>query len=277
MTEIAFSKYSGCGNDFLLIDNRDNHFPAHNSGFIARMCHRPSGVGADGVILLEQSQTADFKMRIYNADGSEAEMCGNGLRCLKKFIREKGITASPLKIETMTRQHQVELIADCVKATMGEPTDIQLNLSLSINGKTHIVHFLNTGVPHVIQFVDDLEKAPVEALGRTLRYHPHFMPRGANANFVTITESSSLSVRTYERGVEQETLACGTGATASAIAAALLFQLPAPIQIKTRSGQFLTIDFTIDEHNQITNVTQSGPATYHFKGSFALSKEDLCH
>lgn len=276
MREISFSKYSGCGNDFLLIDNRDLSFPSSEKKLIQRLCHRPEGVGADGIVLLETSQVADFKMRIFNADGSEAEMCGNGLRCLKQFIREQGIYQSPLSIETMQRILQVEMSHDHVKASMGNPSSIKLGINLSVESTNYIVHYLDTGVPHIIHFVDDVESVEVNALGSKLRFHPLFAPKGANANFAQITGPSSLRLRTYERGVEQETLACGTGATAAAIISSILHQLIAPVRVETRSGQSLTIDFSIDENNQITNVTQSGPATYHFKGSFALSKEDLC-
>lgn len=271
MVEFAFSKYSGCGNDFILIDNRSCTFPSQQASLIARLCRRADGVGADGLILLEKSEKADFKMRIFNADGKEAEMCGNGLRCLNKFVQELGISAPSLKIETMERELQVEMLGDNVKASMGDPKDIQMNISLPLDGQDCLVHYLDTGVPHAIHFVEDASKVPVDKIGPEIRYHPFFQPKGANANFVQVTGPSSLFIRTYERGVEGETLACGTGATAAAIAAYYQFNMNAPIQVKTKSGQSLTIDFIVDANKQITNVTQSGPAIYHFKGSFALS------
>ncbi|MGK5595180.1 MAG: diaminopimelate epimerase [Parachlamydiaceae bacterium] len=276
MRELSFSKYSGCGNDFLLIDNRDLSFPSSASKLIQRLCHHPEGVGADGIVLLETSQVADFKMRIFNADGSEAEMCGNGLRCLKQFIQEQGIFTSPLSIETMQRILQVEMHQDLVKASMGTPSSMKLGINLLVESTNYVVHYVDTGVPHLIHFVDDIENVEVLSLGPKLRFHPLFSPKGANANFAQITGPSSLRLRTYERGVERETLACGTGATAAAIISSVIHQLTAPITVETRSRQSLTIDFSIDGKHQITNVTQSGPATYHFKGSFALSKEDLC-
>ena len=185
MVEFAFSKYSGCGNDFILIDNRTNAFP-YNSQVIARLCRRPDGVGADGLILLEESQHADYKMRIFNADGGEAEMCGNGLRCLKKFALELGITAPLLQVETMERTLQIEMVGESVKTSMGDPTDVQMNILLPMDSQKVIVHYLNTGVPHAIHFVEDVQKVSVRLLGPEIRYHPLFQPKGANANFVQI-------------------------------------------------------------------------------------------
>lgn len=273
--EFAFSKYSGCGNDFIMIDNRSCTFPSNNAALISRLCRRPEGIGADGLILMEASRKADFKMRIFNSDGKEAEMCGNGLRCFNKFLLELGFTSPFHEIETMERKLQVRMAGENVKASMGDPKDIRMNILLLIDGKEYIVHYLDTGVPHAICFVDCVDDLPVNTLGREIRFHPIFQQKGANANFVHCSGASSLSIRTYERGVEQETLACGTGATAAAIAAYLKFKMKPPISVRTKSGESLTIDFTVHE-NQITNVTQSGPAMYHFKGSFALSKEDLC-
>lgn len=277
MVFFPFSKYSGCGNDFILIDNRNNLFPSHHVSLISRLCRRPDGIGADGVILIETSHIADVKMRIFNSDGKEAEMCGNGLRCIMKFLHELGITKSKLDIETMERKLHIESFGDQVKASMGSPKDIKQNISLMIQNKEVIVHYLDTGVPHAIHFVENIEDAPVVELGSKIRFHSFFQPKGANANFVQITGPTSLTIRTYERGVEAETLACGTGATAAALMAHLDKGLVSPIEVKTKSGQNLTISFSVDEKKQFTNVMQSGPATFHFKGSFALTKEELCH
>ena len=264
--ELPFSKYSGCGNDFILIDNRQKLFPAHNCAVIARLCRRPEGIGADGVILIEESQKADFRMRIFNADGSEAEMCGNGLRCLKKFMCELGIEQSSLKIETHERLLYVENSADQIKATMGDPTDIKLHQEMLIDQRNYTVHLLNTGVPHAVYFTEDLETVPIADLGPKMRYHALCAPQGANANFAQVLGPQRIALRTYERGVEAETLACGTGATAAAIAAGLCYSVKPPIRVHTRSGEELLIDFNIDAKSKVSSVTQTGPARSHFRG-----------
>jgi len=268
--ELLFSKYSGCGNDFILIDNRKMIFAWQDSALIAQLCQRPAGVGADGVILLERSQKADYRMRIFNADGFEAEMCGNGLRCLKKFLKELGEEASQVSVETKERILQVEDCGSLVRATMGDPENVNLDLKIEVDSKNYTLHALNTGVPHAIYFTNELENVPVSVLGPKIRFHPFFSPQGANANFVELVDTHTISVRTYERGVEAETLACGTGATAAAITAGLCYKLKPPIRVKTRSREELLIDFSIDETGKVHSVSQTGPAQHHFRGFVSL-------
>lgn len=265
--EVKFSKYSGCGNDFIFIDNRKSFFPKGNRDLIFKLCHRPQGIGADGVILLEESKQADFRMSIFNADGSEAEMCGNGLRCLKKFIAELGIQTPALSIETKERQLSIQDHHEAVKISLGKPQNIQLDVSLDI-GDT--LHTIDTGVPHAVQFVDKLEEVPVAVLGKKIRWHPFFSPKGTNANFVKLEAPSQIAIRTYERGVEQETLACGTGAAAAALISFLVHKVKPPIEVITRSGEKLMIDVACDESGAIKEVWQIGPASFHFQGTFVL-------
>lgn len=270
MAQFPFSKYSGCGNDFILIDHRRPFFPVNDRPAIQKLCHRQKGIGADGVIFLEASSgtASDFKMRIFNSDGSEAEMCGNGIRCLAQFIADLGLPQKPYAIETMQRLLRVEHSPAGIRAAMGTPADLRQNLNIEIDGTTHAIHYLDTGVPHAVLFVDDLENAPVESLGRKIRHHAAFKPKGANANFVQVLGPHSISLRTYERGVEAETLACGTGATAAAIIAFLQKQVKTPIEVKTRSNETLIINFAVDKSGTITDVSQTGPAVKHFHGVF---------
>lgn len=271
MISIPFYKYSGTGNDFILIDHR-RPTTAFSPTLIRKICHRNEGVGADGVIFLENSHSCDARMRIFNADGSEAEMCGNGLRCLAQFMLELGFTPRCYTIETMERVLTVEPKQHKIKASMGPPTNIQFDIDLHVDGATYTLHYLDTGVPHTIFFVDKIEDQPVLTLGSKLRNHPHFAPKGTNVNFVEILSPQSITIRTYERGVEGETLACGTGAVASAIVSALKKQLKTPIEVKTKSQESLHIDFHFDTLGNIQDVFQTGCATKTFQGVFYTEK-----
>lgn len=268
-----FSKYSGCGNDFILIDDRSSSFPANNKELIRRFCNRELGVGADGVILLQNGKKGDYAMRIFNSDGSEAEMCGNGLRCLGQFIADLGEKRSAFTIDSMLRQHEIKMLSDAVQASMGPPQFIEKELPLSIEGRTLQAYFLDTGVPHAVLFVDHVEQVDVKRFGAKIRHHEHFAPRGANANFVQKLNDSKLAVRTFERGVENETQACGTGVTAAALAAHWKWGLEAPLTIQTRSQQELKIDFIKDSAGRITEVYQTGPAEKIFEGRTVNWKE----
>lgn len=268
---MRFSKYNGCGNDFILIDDRRFKFPSQNQALIAHLCHRQFGIGADGIILLQSSTSADFKMRIFNSDGSEAEMCGNGTRCLAKFIIELGLPTKAYLIETMENEIMIEFVGDDVRVKMARPYDFKDGIPLVVVSKQLEAHYLNTGVPHSVVFVDDIETIDVDNVGRKLRYHEIFSPKGTNVNFVKIHSNDTLAIRTYERGVEQETLACGTGAVASAIAYAKINNLSHPINIQTRSGESLRVEF---EHkdDRFENVFMIGPARFVYRGEFELNR-----
>ncbi|CCB85105.1 MULTISPECIES: diaminopimelate epimerase [Parachlamydia] len=262
----SFSKYSGCGNDFILIDNRDQRFPDRDASFIERLCLRRHGIGADGLILLELSHIADFRMRIFNADGYETEMCGNGIRCLVKFAQEIGIQKKHYTIQTMHSLLEAFPFGDSITISMTDPAEIEWDTQIEVDQTLLTVHWVDTGVPHAVIFVDELEEARWMTLAPKIRAHPHFSPKGVNVNFAQI-KKEEISLRTYERGVEQETLACGTGATAAAIAAAKIQGISSPVSIKTRSGDNLEIQF--EKTTKFRNVRLTGPAICTFKGVLA--------
>lgn len=208
-------------------------------------------------------------MRIFNADGYEAEMCGNGLRCLMKFIQERGFNGRQCIVETFLRPLAVSISNDLVTVNMGPPFDFRWDLPLTIDGVTYTVHHLNTGVPHLILFTDALEEFPIETLGPKFRHHKLFAPQGANLNAVQLMPNGELWNRTFERGVESETLACGTGCVAAAIAASKTYSLTTPIKVRPRSQELLEIDFTLDG-DTIRDLTMTGPAIKTFSGSSTL-------
>jgi diaminopimelate epimerase len=245
--KIPFLKMSGSGNDFILIDHREPFLQEdHLRDFIRKVCRRRISVGADGLILIERSQKADFKWRFYNADGSEPEMCGNGGRCAARFTYLKGITGPSLKFETLVGILSAQVDGKRVKLEMIKPFGLKLDEALVVDGEKEIFSFINTGVPHAVLFVEDLEKLDIAKMGRAIRRHSHFAPAGTNVNFVRVEKGDSLSVRTYERGVEDETLACGTGVVASALIAAFKGLAKSPVSIKTRGGEVLAVHFEIE-------------------------------
>ncbi|MBI3990153.1 MAG: diaminopimelate epimerase [candidate division NC10 bacterium] len=243
MGKLTFYKMSGSGNDFVLIDNRGKRLDQDPQEFARKICHRQLSVGADGLILLEPSEMADFKMRIINADGSEAEMCGNGGRCIARLAHMLGVANERMAFETLAGLIRAEVRGARVKLQMVKPYGLRLNLDIPISGSRYTVHSINTGVPHAILFTQDLDRAPVFELGRKLRYHEAFQPAGTNVDFVQVTGPNAIRIRTYERGVEDETFACGTGATASALIAASLGRVTSPVAVTVRSGERLTVYF----------------------------------
>ena len=266
MSEIRFAKFQGAGNDFIMIDNRDGAFPASRE-LIAAMCERRTSIGADGLILVEPSTTAALRMRYFNADGGEAEMCGNGARCFVAYARELGIETNPLVFETMERVLSGSADGDALTIEMGEVRDTRLNIGLDVEGTTYQAHFTNTGVPHVVIFCYHIEDVDVDGFGRAVRFHDAFRPAGANANFVEVGRDGGLMVRTYERGVEGETLACGTGVVASAVIAALVADVRPPVAVHVRSGDVLTIGFR-REGDRFADVTLAGPAVHVYDGVY---------
>lgn len=247
MEAVPFAKMSGCGNDFILIDNCDGaHNGVINPVFVRAVCRRRLSIGADGLIVIEPSRVCDFAWRFFNADGSEAEMCGNGARCAARFAVLQGIAPPQLSFETLAGVVQAAVRGDGVRIGLPPPGDLQLDLSVDACNEVRQVHFINSGVPHVVCFVQDLESVPVRELGAALRRHERFSPAGANVNFVSHARSDVLEIRTYERGVEDETLACGTGAVACALVALARGVAAAPVQVLTRSGESLRI---APEHN----------------------------
>jgi len=268
---VDFIKMNGAGNDFVLMDNRKGHLSLTKEQ-IVRLCHRQKGIGADGLILLENSKSgqADFAWGFYNSDGSEAEMCGNGSRCFARFIQTLiPDIGSAVSFETISGIIHAEFLGDLVKVNLTQPHSLSLNIHLSWEDQTKEVHFLNTGVPHTVCFVDDIESVPVKKWGAALRYHPYFSPKGTNVNFVQVMPDKTIRVRTYERGVEGETLACGTGVTASALISATVFQLESPVQVLTRGGDILRVGFK-REKSCFKDVTLTGPAEISFRGQVEI-------
>lgn len=265
-----FSKYSGCGNDFIIIDNRYLSISASKHS-IQRICHRQNGIGADGLIFLETSKlgAASYKMRIFNNDGSEAEMCGNGLRCLAHFIQSIESPSNHFKIETMHECVQVSFNENLINVYLPPPSKL-LSKRISLNQKEILLYFIDIGVPHAVYFVDDIEKKDLFLIAPLIRFHKEFAPKGTNVNFAKFLQNQTLAIRTYERGVEQETLACGTGAVAVALAAERHFQLNPPLQILTRSGDFLHINFK-KQDPITTDLIMTGPALKIFDGQIDLT------
>jgi len=244
---IDFYKMSGSGNDFILVDNRANLIEAAVAPELARnLCRRKVSVGADGLILIENDDEVDFSWNFFNADGSKAEMCGNGGRCVARLANILGICDLSLSFRTLAGIIRAEVSGRRVKLQMTEPRDLRLDLELEVNGQRFHTHFVNTGVPHTVFILDGpeiLAQQEVVGQGRKVRYHSQFAPAGTNVNFVAVLGEQELAIRTYERGVEDETLACGTGATAVALVGAAKGIVRPPVDVQTKSGETLTIYF----------------------------------
>ncbi|MGA2192610.1 MAG: diaminopimelate epimerase [Nitrospirota bacterium] len=262
---MPFSKMHASGNDFILIDNRAGLLAGDLPSFVRKVARRHFSVGADGVILIEPSSAADFRWRYFNADGSEVEMCGNGSRCAASFAYMKGISGRSLSFETMAGVIRAEVKDGSVKVQLTRPKDYKESLKVKIDGRELAASFINTGVPHVVYFVEDVEAADVQGIGAATRHHELFAPAGTNADFVQVTGRNSLRVRTYERGVEGETLACGTGATASALVAGAKGMVDSPVRLVTRGGNVLTVYFDWDGAG-FDDVYLEGDAVPVFEG-----------
>lgn len=271
---IPFYKISAAGNDFIIVDNRQKALSRAIPALARKWCHRTCSIGADGLILLEPSSCAHFRMRFYNADGSMASMCGNGGRSIARFAHLIGVAPQKMTFETDAGLVSAEVGAKTVRLGLYEPTDARLDFTLKVATREFDVSYLNTGVPHTVIFVNDIEKIDVQEIGHMVRYHRAFAPAGTNVDFVKKTGPHAISVRTYERGVEGETLACGTGVTASAIIAGLRGMVKAPVSCLTRGGDTLTVNFSINERGDflspVSNVCLEGPAEVSFTGEVAL-------
>jgi diaminopimelate epimerase len=273
---IPFTKMSGTGNDFIIIDHRQPFLNGIGlAEFVRAVCRRKFSVGADGLILIEESDRADFGWRFFNGDGSVAEMCGNGARCAARFAYEKKIASAAMRFETLAGIIEAAVNNDglgSVKIRLTDPEDIVLNRQVAIDGAMKTFHSVNTGVPHAVCLVDDVQAVPVVDWGRPVRYHEFFSPAGTNVNFVQKLSANSLHVRTYERGVENETMACGTGAVASAIVAALLGVVKPPVQVTTSGGEQLGIHFELlsragaADDGSVGDVYLEGPANLVYEG-----------
>ncbi|MFZ3116563.1 MAG: diaminopimelate epimerase [Syntrophales bacterium] len=263
---IEFFKMSGSGNDFIIIDNRDGALVvADIVKFVQELCERKGSVGADGLIIIEKSLRADFRWRFFNADGSEVDMCGNGGRCAARFAFLKGIAPAAMSFETGAGVIDAQVSGETVKLRLTDPRELALDYQLPTEGGFLIVSSVNTGVPHVVSFVDDLEHFDVFHKGRWLRYHAHYQPAGTNANFVQVVNRHTIKVRTYERGVEDETLACGTGSVASALIASRKGLVASPVAVRVKSGETLKIYFDVADAGY-RDVYLEGAANVVYQG-----------
>lgn len=283
---MRFYKYHGAGNDFVLVDNLDEKIPEEEKSRLAKIfCDRKFGVGGDGLVLVEKSGKADIKMRIFNPDGTEPGMCGNAIRCFAKYVYDKGIRKKgEILIETSAGVKKVKVTVEgevtYVKVEMGKPkferakipangSGTLLNQKIRVEGKELKISAVNTGVPHAVIFVDDVDQADVLGVGMTIRYNELF-PKGTNVNFLQKIGDNAFKVRTYERGVEGETLACGTGVAACGAISAVLGKVDVtkPIEFKAKGG---TIYIEVEgKGREIKTIYMNGPATFVFEGNINI-------
>ena len=268
--EVLFTKMNGAGNDFVVLDNRSGRYDELSKEQIAAVCERHRGVGADGLLAVEEAQAgspSDYRFRYYNADGGEAEMCGNGARCFARFARNlTPELEDEISFDTIAGPLMATFPNGDVCIAMSKPIDLRRDLSLDISGESQTINYINTGVPHAILQVPDVESVDIKSIGAAIRYHEEFAPAGTNANIFSVIEPGHIAVRTYERGVEDETLACGTGVVANAIVHHLLTGAPSPVAIDVRGGDTLKVEFTPLEGDQFDDVRLIGPADFVFSG-----------
>ena len=278
MKEINFTKMVASGNDFVVI-SATRYLPDRQAGTLhaprlkklaQNICDRKYGVGADGLLVLEKSRIADARMRVFNADGSEAEMCGNGARCVALWACvERRAKSAKLKIETKAGIIESQVNCDNVKIKLTDPKNLKLNIPIKINNRTLHVNFINTGVPHTVVFVEGLKKIDVTGIGRQIRFHKKFAPAGTNADFAQVLSNNSVSLRTYERGVEDETFACGTGSVAAALV--MSYELGVRgnrrINVHTKSKEILKVYFD-QTGDKFRNVWLEGKARIVYKGAY---------
>lgn len=261
---IHFHKYQGTGNDFVMIDNREGGFP-RSTEFIGALCDRRFGIGADGLILLETEPDYGFKMVYFNADGLEGSMCGNGGRCTVRFAHDLGLFEDEVKFMAVDGSHEATADSKTISLKMGNVQHIEAGEAFD---------YMNTGSPHVVIFVDDVQATDVVERGRALRNGDRFGPKGGtNVNFVEVISENHLAVRTYERGVEDETFSCGTGVTACALSAHAHLGWIGPVRIDVKGGN-LTVDFQPQPDGSYTEIFLTGPAEKVFEGRVS---ESLLH
>jgi diaminopimelate epimerase len=265
-----FVKMNGAGNDFVLIDNREHNVHLTRDQ-IVRLCDRQRGIGADGLLLLVPcvSHKADWAWEFYNSDGSTADMCGNGARCFARFVQQVTFAPGPLTFETGAGVITATYNGEIVTVNLTAPKALRLADKLALAGGEETVHSINTGVPHAVVFVKDLAKVNIKERGAELRWHAQFAPKGTNVNFVQVLAPGSIRVRTFERGVEGETLACGTGVTASALISSLVHGFSSPVKVKVLGGDELSVSFEV-KNQQFENVKLSGPAEFVFEGRITV-------
>ena len=264
MERISFTKAVASGNDFVVIENRRMAPGAGFKALAQKICNRKYGIGADGLLVLEKSKIADIRMRVFNTDGSEAEMCGNGARCTALCLGKKAA-----RIETKAGIINAEVDDFKVKIKLTDPTDIKLDISIKVNNRGLTVNFINTGVPHTVVFVEGLERIDVLNLGRQIRNNKRFAPAGTNVDFTEVLGNDLIAVRTYERGVEDETLACGTGVVAAALITDYRLRVTDlnKIKVKTQSSEVLKVYFE-RVGSSFENIWLEGKANIVYKGEY---------
>lgn len=258
---LSFYKYQGTGNDFVMVDNRKLLFPTEDEALVKHLCDRRMGVGADGLILLQDHPEYDFQMVYYNADGRVGSMCGNGARCTVRFAKQLGVIEDVAHFLAADGEHQASVERELIHLKMNEVTSVE---------KIGNDYYLNTGSPHYVRFVDDVQELDVYKEGRVVRFNERFNEVGTNVNFVQRISDDEIFVRTYERGVEDETLSCGTGVTACALVASLE-GLQKPIKVKTLGGD-LEVSFS-PNGEAFDDIYLIGPAKLVFTGSVTLSEK----
>lgn len=263
--KIPFWKMHGAGNDFVLIDDRKLTTPIADRFWLASIGQRRTGVGCEGVILIQPSTQADFAMRFFNPDGSEVDMCGNGARCVARLAYDLKVAPATMSFETGAGIIAAEMVGDQVRLGMTTPKEWRLNQMIELDGVKRPYGFVNSGVPHVVMPLEQLDCEDVAKTGAAIRYHKDFAPKGTNANFIHVTGPSSLRVRTYERGVEAETLACGTGMVAAGLIAGRMGWVKPPVKITCAGGDVLEVNFVLTGDGA-QGVTLLGPAVYVFTG-----------
>lgn len=267
---LDFTKMNGAGNDFVLVDNRAGKISLTTAQII-RLCDRHRGVGADGVMMLVPARTgkADWAWDFYNSDGSVAEMCGNGARCFARYVQQTAGMNRDFTFETAAGVIAASFQGELVTVNLTKPKDLKLNQTVALATGPATIHSLNTGVPHAVQYVPDADKAMVMQLGPEIRRHAHFGPRGTNVNFVQVLGASHIRVRTFERGVEGETLACGTGVSAAAMITARVHGFVSPVKVQVQGGDQLQVSFA-EVNGEFDNVRLTGPADFVFTGKIEI-------
>jgi diaminopimelate epimerase len=259
--KVTFYKYQGSGNDFVILDNRDGKFNELSNKQIKKLCDRRFGIGGDGLMLLTKKDGCDFEMVYFNADGNQSSMCGNGGRCLTRFAQDMGIHKSTYHFMAVDGMHESEIdINNVVRLKMQDVDKIEKHSSYTI---------LNTGSPHFIKFTNEVMDVDVVETGREIRYSPAFEKEGINVNFVETLDEDSIYVRTYERGVEDETLSCGTGVTAAALLSAHNDNGFNRVEVKTPGGK-LSVEFDKIDDEHFENIWLCGPAELVFSGEIEI-------
>jgi len=277
MKDLTFTKMSGAGNDFVFVDKKQNDWHQVTTDFVQIICDRRNGVGADGLITIEDSTTHNFIMNYYNADGSTGSLCANGARCAILYASVSGrLAGNTAEFISNEVEYKGEVISNSeIKFFLNPPKKIKNNFKIKAGGKLINAHFADTGSPHVVidineseSFLTLLEKVQVESLGREIRNLPEFSPGGTNVNFVDVKDGV-IHIRTYERGVESETLACGTGSVAAAIICFVTKKLSIPVKIIPKSNEKLFVNFDV-ENSKVRNVSLTGPARVVFTGTIKI-------